>query len=167
MTHVFFYSTRAHGGRLQNKLGWFCACVQSCTQNPLDFTTPKMYVHLADANWTLSPIYSIYQIYQILLNRIRGKWIFLPLEHFLHSCKKSLLKLHDEPTQCLHRSLKMTWTLINPLSPSINIQILQTDLHTFPQRISWENLIIDQGIFSSVIISFILITYLLTMYGYC
>ena len=25
---------------------------------------------------------------------------------------------------------------INPLSPNINIQILQTDLHTFPLRIS-------------------------------
>ena len=28
----------------------------------------------------------------------------------------------------------------NPLSPNINIQILQTDLYTFPVRISWENL---------------------------
>ena len=41
---------------------------------------------------------------------------------------------------------------INPLSPNIHIQILQTDLHTFPLRISWENLIKDQGIFSLVII---------------
>ena len=41
---------------------------------------------------------------------------------------------------------------LNPLSPNINIQILQTDLHTFPLRISWENLITDQGIFSLVII---------------
>ena len=30
---------------------------------------------------------------------------------------------------------------INPLSPDIHIQILQTDLHTLPLRISWENLI--------------------------
>ena len=36
---------------------------------------------------------------------------------------------------------------LNPLSPNIHIQILQTDLYTFPSRISWENLIIDQGIF--------------------
>ena len=36
---------------------------------------------------------------------------------------------------------------INPLSPNIHMQILQTDLHTFPSRISWENLIKDQGIF--------------------
>ena len=36
---------------------------------------------------------------------------------------------------------------INPLSPKIHIQILQTDLHTFPSRISWENLIKDHGIF--------------------
>ena len=56
---------------------------------------------------------------------------------------------------------------LNPLIPGIHIQILQTDLHTFPQRISCENLIIDQGIFSWVIILLILITYLLTVHGYC
>ena len=56
---------------------------------------------------------------------------------------------------------------LNPLNPGIHIQILQTDLHTFPQRISCENLIIDQGIFSWVIILLILITYLLTVHGYC
>ena len=37
---------------------------------------------------------------------------------------------------------------LNPLSPNIHIQILQTDLYTFPLRISKENLIKDQGIFS-------------------
>ena len=47
---------------------------------------------------------------------------------------------------------------INPLSPNIHIQILQTDLHTSPLTISWENLIKDQSIFSIVIILLILIT---------
>ena len=47
---------------------------------------------------------------------------------------------------------------LNPLSPSIHVQILQTDLYTFPSRISRENLIIDQGIFSCVIILLLLIT---------
>ena len=47
---------------------------------------------------------------------------------------------------------------IIPLSPNIHIQILQTDLHTFPLRISWENLIKDHGIFSMMIILLILIT---------
>ena len=46
----------------------------------------------------------------------------------------------------------------NPLSPSIHIQILQTDLHTFPLRISEENLIKHQGIFSFMIIFYILTT---------
>ena len=60
-------------------------------------------------------------------------------------------------------SWKISWssactTSINPLSPNINIQILQTDLHTFPLRISWENLIKDHGIFSMMIILLILIT---------
>ena len=35
---------------------------------------------------------------------------------------------------------------IIPLSPNIHIQILQTDLYTFPLRISWENLLADQNI---------------------
>ena len=42
--------------------------------------------------------------------------------------------------------------LLNSLSPNIRVQILQSDLYTFPLRISWENLIKDQGIFSLVII---------------
>ena len=48
--------------------------------------------------------------------------------------------------------------LINPLSPNIHIQILQTDLNTFPSRIRWENFIKNQGIFSLVIILLILPT---------
>ena len=57
---------------------------------------------------------------------------------------------------------EISWhSSFNPLSPNIHIQILQTDLHTFPLRISWENLINDHGIFSLVIISLILITLLL------
>ena len=37
---------------------------------------------------------------------------------------------------------------VTPLSPNTHIQILQTDLHTFPSWMSWENLIKDQDIFS-------------------
>ena len=40
----------------------------------------------------------------------------------------------------------------------VHKQILQTDLYTFPLRISWENKINDRGIFSLVIIFLILIT---------
>ena len=48
---------------------------------------------------------------------------------------------------------------IIPLSPNIHMQILQTDLYTFPLRISWENLIKDHhGILSLIIIKLILIT---------
>ena len=36
---------------------------------------------------------------------------------------------------------------VNPLSPNIHIQILQTDLHTSPLKISQENLIKDESIF--------------------
>ena len=46
----------------------------------------------------------------------------------------------------------------NPLSPNIHIQILQTNLYTFPSRMSWENLIKDQSIFFWVIILLPLIT---------
>ena len=47
---------------------------------------------------------------------------------------------------------------LNPLSPNIHIHILQTDLHTSPLGISWENLIKDLAIFSMVITLLILIT---------
>ena len=36
--------------------------------------------------------------------------------------------------------------LLNPLSSNIHIQILQTDLYTFPYRMSKENLIKDQSV---------------------
>ena len=47
---------------------------------------------------------------------------------------------------------------VNPWSPNIQVQILQSDLRTFPLRISRENLMKDQGIFSLLIILLILIT---------
>ena len=48
---------------------------------------------------------------------------------------------------------------INPTIPNIHIQILQTDLQTFPLEISWENLLKDQSIFSSMITLIILVTF--------
>ena len=38
--------------------------------------------------------------------------------------------------------------VFNHLSPIIHMQILQTDLHAFPYRISCQNLFKDQSIFS-------------------
>ena len=55
-------------------------------------------------------------------------------------------------------SLYKNWNVFNPLSPNIHIQILQSDLYTFPSRMSCENSIKDQGIFPWVIILLILIT---------
>ena len=52
----------------------------------------------------------------------------------------------------------MIWVSFNPLCSNIQTQILQTDLYTFPSRISLENLIKDQSILHSVIM-FILITF--------
>ena len=49
---------------------------------------------------------------------------------------------------------------LNLLSPSINKQIVQTDLHNYiPLRISWQNIFKDQSIFSLVIIRWILDTF--------
>ena len=45
------------------------------------------------------------------------------------------------------------------------MQILHTDLHTFPQRISEKNVLNDQSTFSLEIILFIIITYFI-MYWY-
>ena len=55
--------------------------------------------------------------------------------------------------------ITLHYALIYPLSPVIHIQILQSDCHTFPYRISWENLFKDQSIFSWVIILFLLINF--------
>ena len=57
---------------------------------------------------------------------------------------------------------KSLFTRFNLLSPKIHIQILQTDLHTFPPRISWENLVKDQSILSFLTIFLVLITFSLT-----
>ena len=52
------------------------------------------------------------------------------------------------------KKIKFSWMnpsyiwYINPLSPNTHQQILQTDLYTFPYRISWEKLIKDQRFFS-------------------
>ena len=50
-------------------------------------------------------------------------------------------------TLAMH-SCHFTFHYIKPLSPNIHIQILQTDLNTFPQGIGWEKLIKDQSIFT-------------------
>ena len=62
---------------------------------------------------------------------------------------------------CHHVFPNPTWNfqfilVINPLSTKIHIYILQTGLHTFPQRISWENMMKDLSIFFVV---FILLIY--------
>ena len=60
------------------------------------------------------------------------------------SSSSALLSTNTQGTRCS----------FNPLSPIIHIQILQTDPHTFPYRISWENLFEDQSIFPLEIILF-------------
>ena len=63
---------------------------------------------------------------------------------FINAAQNALALLHEP--------------LFNPLSPNIHMQILQTDLYTFPQRMCGENVIEDQGIFSLLIMLLILIT---------
>ena len=65
-----------------------------------------------------------------------------------HSCPK--LRNHASTTTKRHHK-----------QPNIHKQILQTDLHTFPYRMSYENFIKDQSIFPLVIILLILISYTL------
>ena len=59
-------------------------------------------------------------------------------------------KMEGVPTKILGRAT---------LSHNIHIQILQTDLHTFPYTNSWENLLKDQSILPEVIILFIFINF--------
>ena len=73
---------------------------------------------------------------------------------------------------CARRPLGFTvlfYFNINHLRPNIQIQILQTDLHIFPYRISWANLFVDQGFSHQVMILLTLTTfslnYLLMLFG--
>ena len=69
-----------------------------------------------------------------------------PWQNLLHNCYKL-----QENLKKILQLLQYTVPWLTLLNPNINLQILQTDLHTFPLRISWENLITDQGVFSLVI----------------
>ena len=59
----------------------------------------------------------------------------------------------------LHLALSLQWVCRNPLSPNSSIQILHTDLYTFPYWTTWENLKNGQSIFPLAIILSILLTY--------
>ena len=62
--------------------------------------------------------------------------------------QKRTTSLHPSWTETENTNKGLCHAVCYPLSPNIQIQILQTDLYTFPLRISWENLIKNQGIFS-------------------
>ena len=74
--------------------------------------------------------------------RTAGAWIVFYLVH-------SVIHFFNNIAS---RQITTQWILFNPLSPNIHIQILQTDLHTFPYRMCKENLIKDQSVFPLVII---------------
>ena len=86
---------------------------------------------------------------------LKIKKINVVLKRELCRCGYFTASLH----RCCSFNPSVSLVNINPLSPSIHIQILQTDLHTFPLRISWENLIKHQGILSFMIIFYILTTW--------
>ena len=80
--------------------------------------------------------------YYCTSNIIEPSTVFLTFDMGQLQKKKKLPNLKE-----IH--LKRTKIfLINPLSPNIHKQILQTYLHTFPYRISWGKLIKDQRFFS-------------------
>ena len=56
--------------------------------------------------------------------------------------------LQSKPNISMNTEGYIESVCINHLSPNIHKQILQTDLYTFPYRISWEKLIKDQRFFS-------------------
>ena len=56
---------------------------------------------------------------------------------------------------------------INPLNPTIHVQILQTDVHTFPLRPRRENLIKDQSASLRWSFDYFSQPFLLIMYWYC
>ena len=98
---------------------------------------------------SFTPSISIYLCIFIFIKKLQTHWY--SLSKFKRSCDVVIILLQGFV-------ILRSCFFLNPLSPSIHIQIPQTDLHTFPLRISWENLIKHQGIFSFVIIFYILTT---------
>ena len=80
-------------------------------------------------------------------------WVYMYVQDWINT---SIL-LNDSSIHCI------TPPNLVPLTPNICIQFLQTDLHTFPWKISWENLIKDQSIFALMFILLIDTTFLLIM----
>ena len=69
---------------------------------------------------------------------------------------------NDSRVQTSHRKYVYRETCIRRTaagSSNINKQIPQTDLHAFPLKYGWENLIKDQRIFPFLIVSLIFITF--------
>ena len=67
-----------------------------------------------------------------------------------HSCSESV----QEYRPCLGwKESEYCLIYLNPSSPNIHIQILNINLHSFPCKISWENLTNDQSIFPLVILN--------------
>ena len=71
----------------------------------------------------------------------------------LQSCKchliLTILSAYRSSGKVIYHLKFLMWFryFINPLSTNIHINILQTVFHTFPWRISWENLLTDQSTF--------------------
>ena len=65
-----------------------------------------------------------------------------------------LLKISPLVWTSTHRYLRHFNSEFNPLTPNIHRKIHQTDLHTFPQRLCWENLIKDPKIDPKFFITF-------------
>ena len=97
--------------------------------------------------------------YTLVLSSSTSRFSDFPLKillfFFVRFVLKELIQTERDYVKSLGEVVEVSLVIftLHPLSPIIHIQILQTDLHTFPLRISWENLMADQSIFSLVIIS--------------
>ena len=106
-----------------------------------------------------------FRIERVKRTRFKKERALLPLGRFVlfksnDRQDKKLITLYSN-YKAWKEKCHRTFILVNPLSSKIHIQILQTDLHTFPYRISWENLFKDQSIFPYVMILSILLTFFL------
>ena len=118
-------------------------------------TSPKSFL-LSRIDLTLLLLFRFLKEHHLPIGQVKNRFLLAQQQNPLAPCYPTLLFLHaavstvgtvpvyraggccfkhrpDQQPWALKKHVQSCWPLVlNPLSPNIHIQILQTDLHTFP-----------------------------------
>ena len=118
-------------------------------------TSPKSFL-LSRIDFTLLLLFKFLKEHHLPIGQVKNRFLLARQQNPLAPCYPTQLSLHaavstvgtvpvyqaggccfklrpDQQPWALKKHVQSCWPLVlNPLSPNIHIQILQTDLHTFP-----------------------------------